>query len=33
LLGEHVTSWMLLCGLVIMVGTALSSGLLKLPGR
>jgi drug/metabolite transporter (DMT)-like permease len=33
LLGEHVTSWMLLCGLVIMAGTALSSGLLKLPGR
>lgn len=33
LLGEQVTSWMLLCGLVILAGTALSSGLLKLPGR
>jgi len=32
-LGESVTSWMLLCGLVIVCGTALSTGLLKLPGR
>jgi drug/metabolite transporter (DMT)-like permease len=30
-LGEHVTSWMLVCGLVIVCGTALSTGLLKLP--
>lgn len=33
LLGETITPWMLLCGLVILAGTALSSGLLKLPGR
>jgi drug/metabolite transporter (DMT)-like permease len=32
-LGESVTSWMLLCGLVIVCGTALSTGLLKLPRR
>jgi hypothetical protein len=32
-LGEAVTAWMLLCGAVILVGTALSSGLVKLPGR
>ncbi|MBA3774598.1 MAG: DMT family transporter [Ramlibacter sp.] len=32
-LGEKVTGWMLLCGLVIVCGTALSTGLLKLPGR
>ncbi|MEP6825279.1 MAG: EamA family transporter [Ramlibacter sp.] len=31
-LGETVTGWMLLCGGVIVVGTALSTGLLKLPG-
>lgn len=31
-LGENVTGWMLLCGLVIVCGTALSTGLLKLPG-
>ena len=30
-LGEKLTGWMLLCGLVIACGTALSSGLLKLP--
>lgn len=30
-LGEKLTGWMLLCGLVIVCGTALSSGLLKLP--
>jgi len=33
LLGETVTAWMLLCGAVILLGTSLSSGLLKLPGR
>ena len=33
LLGEQVTSWMLVCGVVILVGTALSSGLVKLPKR
>ena len=32
-LGESVTAWMLLCGAVILAGTALSSGLVKLPGR
>jgi hypothetical protein len=32
-LGESVTAWMLLCGAVILTGTALSSGLVKLPGR
>jgi drug/metabolite transporter (DMT)-like permease len=32
-LGERVTAWMLLCGAVILLGTSLSSGLLKLPGR
>lgn len=31
-LGEAVTGWMLLCGGVIVLGTALSTGLLKLPG-
>jgi drug/metabolite transporter (DMT)-like permease len=30
LLGEHVTGWMLLCGAIIVCGTALSAGLLKL---
>ena len=30
-LGEAVTLWMLLCGLVIVCGTALSTGLLALP--
>jgi drug/metabolite transporter (DMT)-like permease len=30
-LGEAVTSWMLLCGGIIVCGTALSTGLLKLP--
>lgn len=29
-LGESVTAWMLLCGAVILLGTALSMGLLKL---
>jgi drug/metabolite transporter (DMT)-like permease len=33
LLGESVTAWMVACGAVILVGTALSSGLVKLPGR
>ncbi len=28
-LGEHVTGWMLMCGLIVLVGTALSSGLVK----
>lgn len=32
-LSETVTAWMLLCGAVILAGTALSSGLVKLPGR
>jgi drug/metabolite transporter (DMT)-like permease len=32
-LGETVTGWMLFCGGVIVVGTALSTGLLKLPSR
>jgi len=32
-LGERVTPWMLLCGAVIVVGTALSTGLLKLKRR
>jgi drug/metabolite transporter (DMT)-like permease len=30
-LGEQVTPWMLVCGVVIVCGTALSTGLLKLP--
>lgn len=33
LLGESVTAWMVACGAVILVGTALSSGLVTLPGR
>jgi drug/metabolite transporter (DMT)-like permease len=32
-LGESVTGWMLACGAVIVCGTALSTGWLKLPGR
>jgi drug/metabolite transporter (DMT)-like permease len=32
-LGESITAWMLLCGAIILTGTALSSGLVKLPGR
>lgn len=32
LLGEHITAWMVGCGVVIMLGTALSTGLLA-PGR
>jgi drug/metabolite transporter (DMT)-like permease len=30
-LGEQVTPWMLMCGAVVLLGTALSTGLLKLP--
>ncbi len=30
-LGEQVTPWMLVCGVVIVCGTALATGLLKLP--
>lgn len=33
LLGEAVTTWMLICGAVIVLGTALSAGLLKAGGR
>ena len=33
LLGEAITGWMLLCGAVIVCGTALSTGWLKFPGR
>ena len=32
-LGERVTPWMLACGAVVVCGTALSTGLLKLAGR
>ena len=32
-LGESVTLWMLLCGAVILTGTALASGLVRLPRR
>ncbi len=32
-LGEAVTGWMLLCGLAVDCGTALSTGLLELPRR
>ncbi len=32
-LGEHVTGWMVVCGIVIVAGTALSTGLVRLPGR
>lgn len=31
-LGEHVTAWMLICAAVIVLGTALSTGLLKRAG-
>ena len=30
-LSEHVTAWMLMCGLIVLAGTALSSGLVKWP--
>ena len=32
-LGEHVSLWMLTCAVVIVCGTALSTGLVKLPSR
>ena len=32
-LGEALTPWMLGCGLVVVCGTALATGLLRLPGR
>jgi drug/metabolite transporter (DMT)-like permease len=32
-LNEYVTAWMLLCGAVILLGTSLASGLIKLPWR
>jgi drug/metabolite transporter (DMT)-like permease len=32
-LGEEITQWMLLCAAVIVCGVALSTGLVKLPGR
>ncbi len=31
LLGESVTLWMLLCGAIVLVGTSLASGLIRLP--
>jgi drug/metabolite transporter (DMT)-like permease len=33
LLDEAITPWMLMCGAIVMAGTALSSGLVKLPVR
>lgn len=33
LLGESVTPWMLLCGAIILIGTALASGLVRLRGQ
>jgi drug/metabolite transporter (DMT)-like permease len=33
LLGEHITPWMIACGVLIVVGTGLASGLLQLPFR
>jgi hypothetical protein len=33
LLDEHITPWMIVCGLVIVLGTGLASGLLQLPFR
>ncbi len=33
LLDEHITPWMIVCGLVIVLGTGLASGLLELPFR
>jgi drug/metabolite transporter (DMT)-like permease len=32
-LGEEVTAWMMICGAVIVCGTALSTGLVRLPKR
>ena len=31
LLGETVTTWMLFCGVIVLCGTALATGLVKLP--
>jgi len=31
LLGESVTLWMLLCGAIVLAGTSLASGLIRLP--
>ena len=33
LLGEQLTAWMLGCGAVVVLGTAMSSGVLRLPAR
>ncbi|MBL8339471.1 MAG: DMT family transporter [Rhodoferax sp.] len=33
LLGESLTPWMLGCGLVVVLGTSLAAGVLRLPGR
>jgi hypothetical protein len=33
LLGEHITPWMIACGVVIVIGTGLASGLLQRPFR
>lgn len=33
LLGEAVTNWMVICSAIIICGTSLSTGLLRLPGR
>lgn len=33
LLGESLTLWMLLCGAIVLAGTALANGLVRLPGR
>ncbi len=33
LLGESVTLWMLMCGAIVLAGTSLASGLVRLPGR
>ena len=33
LLGESLTLWMLLCGAIVLAGTALASGVVRLPGR
>ena len=30
-LGESLTPWMLMCGAIILAGTAVASGLVKLP--
>lgn len=33
LLDEHITAWMVLCGAIVVLGTALSTGVLRLPAR